>query len=175
MIRLDLLGEKLDGLDVKITQYVNDNIKEIIRVLIDYLEDNNDFSIIDVVPQNKYNITNEEWLRMVYDLYDIICSSVLRDYIKPQYQYLLYLILSWWQECFEEDMELLPISLEDTLAYEIGAKYPGEDGKSYVLRAITTYEEYYYILFPDHDFLSDSLERMVTIYLRSHELFNKLS
>ena len=30
MIRLDILGEKLDELDLKITKYVNDNVKEII-------------------------------------------------------------------------------------------------------------------------------------------------
>lgn len=174
MIRLDILGEKLDELDLKITQYVNDNVKEIIRVLIDYLEDNNDFSIADVVPQNKFNISNEAWLKMVYDLFGIVCSSVPRDYIKPQYQYLLYLILSWWQECFGDDMKLLPVSIEKSLADEISAKYQTEDGKSYVLRAITTYEEYYYILFADHDFLPEPLEKMVTIYLRSKKLFNEL-
>ena len=56
LIRLDILGEKLDEMDLEITQYVNDNVKEIIRLVIDYLEDNNDFTIWDVIPKNTNNI-----------------------------------------------------------------------------------------------------------------------
>ena len=98
LIRLDILGEKLDEMDLEITQYVHDNVKEIIRVVIDYLEDNNDFTIWDVIPKNTNSISGEDWLRMIYELYNIVSSPVLRDYIKPKYQYLLYLILSWWQD-----------------------------------------------------------------------------
>ena len=173
MIKLDILGEKLDELDLKITKYVNDNVKDIIRVVIDYLEDDNGFVIWDIVPANRFSISGEVWIKMTYDLYNIVSSSVLRDYIKPKYQYLLYIILNWWQECFEEDMELLPVILDEELANEISDRYPSEEGDSYVLKAITTYEEYYYILFEDHDFLSDSLGKMVIIYLRSKQLFHE--
>lgn len=171
MIRLDILGEKLDELDLKITKYVNDNVKEIVRVLIDYLEDNNDFTIGDVVPLKIHSISVEVWERMVYDLYNIVCSPVPRDYIKPKYQYLLYLILSWWQESFEGDIELLPVSLEEVVVNEICMRYPAQEDISYILRSITTYEEYYYILFDDHDFLMDNLEKMVSVYLRSKQMF----
>lgn len=172
MIKLDILGDNLDEVDLKITKYVNDNVKEIIRVLIDYLEDNNGFTVWDIIPRNRYSISGEGWLKLIYDLYNMVSSSVPRDYVKPKYQYLLYVILSWWQDCFEEDMELLPVNLESELEHEIFVKYPSEEGDSYVLRAITTYEEYYYILFDDYDFLPASLEKMVTVYLRSRQMFN---
>lgn len=171
LIRLDILGEKLDKLDLEITQYVNDNVKEIIRVVIDYLEDNNDFTIWDVIPKNTNSISGEDWLRMIYELYNIVSSLVLRDYIKPKYQYLLYLILSWWQDCFEDDMELLPVNLEEEFVQKIRVKYSSEE--SYVLKAISTFEEYYYILFADHDFLPSALGKMVIIYLRSKQMFHE--
>lgn len=172
MIRLYILGEKLDELDLKITKYVNDNVKEIIRVLIDYLEDDNDFTVWDIIPQNTFSINGEDWNQMVYDLYNMVCSSVLRDYVKPKYQYLLFSILDWWKKCFEEEMELLCVELDEELEKEIRIKYPSEEGDSYVLRAISNYEEYFYILFDDHDFVSEELEKMVTIYLRSKQMFS---
>lgn len=173
MIRLDILGEKLDELDLEITKYVNDNVKEIICVLIDYLEDNNDFTVWDIIPKNTFRISGEEWFRMIYELNIIVSSPELRDYIKPKYQYLLYLILSWWQDCFEDDMELLSVKLEENFAQKIREKYSSEEGESYVVKAISTYEEYYYILFADHDFLPSSLEKMVIIYLRSNQMFHE--
>ena len=172
MLRLDILPDQLNRLDLKITQYANDNIQEIIKVVIDFLEDNNGFDISDIIPKNTNSISSKEWGKMVYELYNIISSPVLRDYIKPKYQYLLYKILQWWQECFEGDFELLPVELEDDLVNEINAKYPSEKGESYVLNEITDYTEYYYIFFPDHDFLPDELSKMVIIYLRSKEVFS---
>ena len=145
MIRLDILSDKLDELDVRITRYANDNLKEIIRVLLDFLEDDNDFSIWDVIPRNATSISCEEWIKLLYNLYDIVCARALRDYIKPKYQYLLYLILLWWKECNEEGTELLPVELEKGIAEKICMRYPSENGESYVLRAITTFEEYFYI------------------------------
>ena len=46
MIRLCILDEKLDDLDLKITRYVNNNVKEVINVAIDFLEDDNGFDIL---------------------------------------------------------------------------------------------------------------------------------
>ena len=175
MIRLDILGEKLDELDLEITRYVNDNIKEIIQVVIDYLEDNNDFTIWDIVPKNNNSVSGEDWHGMVYDLHNIVSSSVLRDYLKPKYQYLLYLILSWWQECFENDIDLLPINMEEGFAQKVRTKYSSEENdECYVLKAISTYDEYYNILFPDLDFLPNSLGNMIIIYLRSKQMFHEL-
>ena len=172
MIRLDILGEKLSDVDFKITKYVNDNTKEIIRQLIDYLEDDNDFTVWDFLPENNFSISDKEWLQMVYDLYSMISSSTLRDYVKPKYQYLLYSILDWYQKCFEGERELLSLELDKKLSQMINVEHPSEDGESYVLRAITDYEEYYYLFFDDHDFLPDSLEKMVMIYLRSQQMFS---
>lgn len=171
MIRLDIVNKKLNKMDWQVTRYVNDNLKCIIRALIDLLEDDNDFVAEDFLPENNLRIDNEVWCNMVYDLYDVVCSEALRDYIKPKYQYLLYVILLWWEECSDDNSQLLPVKLDSEAARAIGEAYPSEDGGSYALRAITDYEEYYNILFEDYDFMPDTLGNLIIIYLRSKKVF----
>lgn len=168
MIRLDIVSKKLNKVDWKVTRYVNDNLKCIIRVLIDLLEDNNDFTVDDFLPENNLRMDNETWCHLVYD---IVCSEVLRDYIKPKYQYLLYVILLWWEECADDISQLLPVKLDSEESRVIEEEYPSEDGGSYILRAITDYEEYYNILFEDHDFMPDTLGNFIVTYLRSKKVF----
>lgn len=172
MIRLCILDEKLDDLDLKITRYVNNNVKEVINVAIDFLEDDNDFDIWNIIPINTTSIDEGNWLRMVYDLFNMVKSQIVRDYIKPKYQYLLYMILDWWQECVSDETELLLVEIEEDLKQEIKKKYIDEDDGCELLRMITTYEEYLSILFEDQDFLPERLEAMITLYLRSREKFN---
>ena len=171
MIRLEIVKKKLNKVDCQVTRYVNDNLKCIIRVLIDFLEDDNDFVAEDFLPENNLRIDNEVWCNMVYDLYDVVCSEALRDYIKPKYQYLLYGILLWWEECSDDNSQLLPVKLDSEAARAIGEAYPSEDGGSYVLRAITDYKEYYNILFEDYDFMPDTLGNFIITYLRSKKMF----
>lgn len=174
MIRVGLFGDRLSEIDKQVIRYVNDNLKSIIRVLLDLLEDNNGFTASDFLPYNNYDISDEIWEKRVYELYDIVCSSVIRDYIKPKYEYLVYVILKWWEECSDNEEDLLPNQLEDILIEKIKAtdEYWSEDGeRNFILNAITNFEEYVYILLEDFDFLPDSLERMLVVYLRSPKFF----
>lgn len=164
----------MTDLDRNITKYVNSNVACIIRVLLDLLEDNNGFTLEDFLPYNSLRIDNKIWLEMIYDLYDIVNSGVIRDWIKPKYEYLLYVILQWWYDCNDSWDDLLPNKLDRNLITKIQVKYALEDGNSYVLNAITHFDEYYYILFADHDFLPENLERLITIYLRNPKLFKTL-
>lgn len=119
MIRVGLFGDRLSEIDKQVIRYVNDNLKSIIRVLLDLLEDNNGFAASDFLPYNNYDISDEIWEKRVYELYDIVCSSVIRDYIKPKYEYLVYVILKWWEECSDNEEDLLPNQLEDILIEKI--------------------------------------------------------
>lgn len=175
MISLDLFDcSSMTKLDKDVTKYVNDNVKCIIRVLLDYLEDNNDFAPEDFLPYNNFRIDNALWTEMVYDLYDIVRSDVVRECVKPVYEYLLYVILQWWEDCADSFGELIPYGLDDNLAQRIKEAYVLENRYNYILEAITNFDEYYYILFADHDFLPDSLERLVTIYIRNPKRFEEL-
>jgi len=86
LLPLDLFdNDSLTDLERKITKYVNKNLECIIRVLLDFLEDNNGFTSEDFLPYNNLKIDNKTWIEMVYDLYDIVRSDVIRNYIKPKY------------------------------------------------------------------------------------------
>lgn len=175
MVSLDLFDyTSLTDLEISITKYVNKNVECIIRVLLDYLEDNNGFTPEDFLPYNNLRIDNDTWNEMVYDLYDIIHSNLIREYIKPKYEYLLYVILQWWEDCTDDPDDLLENKLDGNLEVKVKEAYTSEDRDNYVLNAITDFEEYYYILFPDHDFLPNSIESMIIIYLRNPERFKML-
>lgn len=174
MIKVYILGNVHDELNFKITRYVNDNLQIIIRTLIDYFEDSEELSVEYFLPglQNE----NINWTKMVYDLYHIVQSDVPRDYLKPKYEYLLYVILFWWEEVTDNKEDLIPLVIDKELADEICSKYVSEDdedekSENYVLNAVTNYNYYYDFLFQDHDFLPNSLEQMVIIYLRSPQFF----
>ncbi|AGK96692.1 hypothetical protein [Clostridium pasteurianum] len=172
LISLDLFDNAdMTDIDRNITKYVNSNVACIIRVLLDFLEDNNGFTPEDFLPYNNLRIDNSTWTEMVYDLYDIIRSDVIREWIKPKYEYLLYVILQWWDDCNDSWDDLLPNKLDNSLVAKIQVEYALEDEHTYVLNAITDFDEYYYILFADHDFLPENLERLITIYLRNPKLF----
>lgn len=172
MIRVGLFGDQLTELDIQITKYINGNLALIIRVLLDMLEDDNGFEAGDFLPYNNFETEDDIWVKRVYDLYDMVCSDLVRDYIKPKYEYLLYVILQWWEECTDNESELLPNKLDIALIDKIKAEERyWENDRNYILEIIVDYEEYYNFLFEDHDFLPSSVERMLTFYLRTPKLF----
>ncbi|GAB1446700.1 hypothetical protein MASR2M41_24990 [Flammeovirgaceae bacterium] len=179
MLKLDLFYDTpLTDLEKRITKYVNKNVESIIRVLMDFLEDNCGFTSEDFLPYNNLRIDNDTWNEMVYDLYDTVRSDVIRDYIKPKYEFLLYVILQWWDDCnsgpdtIPEDKILN--TLDSDLVDKIKNTYTSEDGDNYVLSVITSFEEYYSILFANHDFLPASLDRLTIMYLRNPEQYKIL-
>lgn len=175
MIQLDIFGEKLDKAEMEATKYANNNVQTILRVLIDLLEDNNDFEPSDFLPRNNFHISEETWKDRVYELYDIIKSPVIRTYLKPKYEFLLYCIIEWWEDC-SDDEEILPNRIDPVLKAELMKRYENEeDGTAeYVIKALTTYEDYYYIFFQDHDFLPENVEKLIMMYLESPKLFAEL-
>lgn len=175
MIPLELFDyTKYKEVDMLVTKYVNKNLEAIIRVLIDILNDDCDFDLEGFLPRDYLERKPKECRKLVDELYELVKSDVLRDYIKPKYEYLLYTIISWWDDIVDKEEDLLPNALEGELLSKIENEesYISEHGGNYVLRQITSFESYYYICFYDHDFLPDQLTKMVTIYLRNSEFFN---
>lgn len=166
MIQVDLVDYcKLTKRGMQITQYVNQNLKDIIRVLIDIIETDSEFGLDGFFPRDYLERKPEECRRVVYELYELIGSSSIREFIKPKYEYLLYAILIWWEECADskEDLIINPVdnSLKEDLDYEEG---------QYILRQIQDYEEYYYFCFKDFDFLPRQLSNMVELYIQNSRL-----
>lgn len=166
MIQIDLVNyDNLTSLGMKVTQYVNNNLKDIIRVLIDILEDDSEFELDSFFPRDYLQRKPQECRNAIYELYELICSRNIRDYIKPKYEYLLYAILEWWEDCVDSAEDLLLNPVDDNLK----KKLDNEDKKNILMR-IQDYNEYYYFCFQDHDFLPLQLSNMVMLYLQNPKL-----
>ena len=166
VIQVDLVDySRITDLGMQITKYVNRNLKDIIRVLIDVLETDPEFELDGFFPRDYLERKPQECKNAVYELYELICSANIRDYMKPKYEYLLYAILEWWEDCADSEEDLI-INLVDD---ELRDALDDEKGRT-ILKHITDYEEYYYFCFEDHDFLPSQLSNMVMMYLRNPEL-----
>lgn len=163
LIQIDTIDYScVSGLDIKVTKYVNKNVEEIIRVLIDIMCDDPDFGIDFLFPRDYFMRKPDECRNSIYELYELISSPVIRDYVKPKYNNLLYHILMWWEDCSDNEEGLIAnpvdIGLQKALL---------DAGEDKILNLIQDFQEYYYILFSDHDFLPNSLGNLVTLYLRN--------
>lgn len=166
VIQVDLVDySRITDLGMQITKYVNRNLKDIIRVLIDVLETDPEFELDGFFPRDYLERKPQECKNAVYELYELICSANIRDYMKPKYEYLLYAILEWWEDCADSEEDLIINLVDDKLRDALD----NEKGRT-ILKRITDYEEYYYFCFEDHDFLPSQLSNMVMMYLRNPEL-----
>jgi len=170
LIQVDIVDyDNLSDLGLRITQYVNSNLKDIIRVLLDILETDPDFELDGFFPRDYLMRKPQECRNAVDELYEIICSKNIRDFIKPKYEYLLYAVLCWWKDCADDENDLLVHPIDDTLKRDLD----NDDGAN-ILKWIQDYEEYFYICFQDHDFLPETLNSMVMLYLRNPKLLEIL-
>ena len=166
LIQIDKVDyDNLSSLGMRVTKYVNSNLREILRVLIDILETDPEFDLDGFFPRDYLMRKPQECRNAVNELYEIICSKNIRDFIKPKYEYLLYAILCWWEDCTDNEDDLIINPIDDELKRDLD----NDDGKN-ILKWIQDFEEYYYICFQDHDFLPEQLSSMVMLYLRNPKL-----
>lgn len=168
MIPLNIVNYENMKLDLEITKYVNRNIEDVIRVLLDFIENDPDYDIDFFFPRDYFERKPEECKRNLYELFDAVKSQTLRDYIKPKYEYSLYAILQWWNDIADTD-DLLTNQLDHSLLEEVSKEY-AEDEAEYIIHAISNFDEYEYICLEDFDFLPTQLNGLVTIYLRNPKL-----
>lgn len=152
-------------LDFEITRYVNDNLVEILRVLRDRLQGDPDFGMDEFLPWYYIEEHSDNEAR-VRELYDIVSQNDLRKWISPVYEYMLYSILEWWEDMWDDESDLFPVPLSDELVSKIHneTRYIDDDG-NHVLSAITNYAKFKDIWFEDNDFLPTPLAKYVDMYL----------
>lgn len=166
VINILLWDEKEDKVNNQIVKYVNKNIREVIRVLLDIMEDDPYFEIDFLFTRDRYQRQTEKCRNSIYELYDLISSTVVRDYIKPNYEFLLFNILSWWIECHDDDEDLLCFPLDKQLKDNINSSSTcDEKTKKYVINVITDFNEYIGFVFEDLDFLPDQVNKMGLLYM----------
>ena len=110
LIQIDIVDyDDLSNLGMRIKKYVNSNLRDIVRVLLDILETDQEFDLDGFFPRDYLMRKPQECRNAVDELYEIICSNNIRDFIKPKYEYLLYSILCWWEDCTDDELSLIHI------------------------------------------------------------------
>lgn len=161
LIRINIVDyHNLSELDMKITEYVNSNLEEIMRVLLNFLEMDKTFSLEGFFPRDYLMRKPQECRKAVDELYEIVCSKNIRDFIMPKYEYLLYAVLQWWDDCTDDEKDLIINPIDSELVQNLK-----DENRECELHQIQDFQEYYDICFQDHDFLPDQLSNMVTLYL----------
>lgn len=166
LIQIDIVDyENLSDLGLRITKYVNSNLRDIVRSLLDILELDQEFDLDGFFPRDYLMRKPQECRNSVYELYEIICSTNIRDFIKPKYEYLLYSILDWWEKCADNEDDLIINPVDDSLIKDLD----NDDGQEN-LKWIQDFQKYYNICFQNHDFLPKQLNDMVLLYLNNPKL-----
>lgn len=162
-------------IDLEITKYVNNCIATIVEVILDMRRDDPDFGLEGFLPRDYITRNPEECRNLLDELYEMLTSNVLRDWIKPKYEFLLFNILNWWEDCCEDVNDLIPCPLENKLLQEIKnePRFWADDDVNTILQELMDFNSYSDFCFLDHDFLPDELSKMVTIFLRNSDLFNR--
>lgn len=83
LIQIDIVDyDNLTSLGMRITKYVNSNLRDIVRVLMDILETDPEFDLDGFFPRDYLLRKPQECRNAVDELYEIICSKNIRDFIK---------------------------------------------------------------------------------------------
>lgn len=177
MIRVNLFSFEMTSTERKINRYINNNLKVMIEVYREYLYMDDGYSIdeklYDAFPREFLKQNRDEFIDIIEELYEILSSQVIRDYIRPKYEAVLYYIIHWWIEIHQgEEENYIPIALDEKLIEVINNSdyYESEEGVKVILERIKDIHEYLEFCFEDHDFLQDSLDSIVSIYLMNSEL-----
>lgn len=170
MIRIPVLEDELGDLNRDVARFVNDNLTEIVRTLLTHMSMGTEPE--DFIPVEQLGFTSDDLKQLIYDVYYMVKSDLLRDVIKPKYQYILMMILDWWQD-LQAVCHYVPREMDEHLADAIRKNYEDDeegvgDATVKLISDPTRYEE---ILFSDYDFLPECLETILSLHLDSNVLF----
>lgn len=177
MIKAYLFDDYLTNLDYKVNKYINENLKTMIEVFRDYIHMNDGWTIkdklMDAFPRHYIVNSSKAVEVIVEELYEIICGQSIREYINPVYEFSLYCIIQWWISSNDEK-DLTPVELPEELLAEIekNEEYINEDDSNEILTLIGDVNNYLSFCFGDWDFLPESLDNYVQLYLKHPSLAN---
>ena len=177
MIELVFLDYKENyDLDLRITQYVNENLEDIIHFAWDEIEASGDierFSPLRLAAQSR-----EECLLRIRELWHFSQDGILHLDLSPVYQYHLYQMIDWYISIlsYTEDG---PISVnEPIIVWDMDADLQAEVVAVYgenAIRRFSDVKSYLAEFFEDWDFLPKSLAAVVQLYLANSPLFYNMT
>ena len=178
MISIFLFGSnQSDECSLEVTRFVNDNIAIVLKVLRDYVFDDNGYAINDYLELSQYRINVEQWNNWLEDLIQIVSSSNTRDYLMPHYKLLLYYTIKWFINCndYPDTNKLLRFRVPQKLRHIIrDCQYLDTEEKKFTILQISNLKNYIGFIFEDLDFLPDYIATLTQLYLKSPECYAEL-
>lgn len=176
MIKLQLFDyTRSKETDLLVTSFVNNNIKIMLDFLIALLDEDEDTeTFMEFFLPRAYVRRECKEARLLFDeLLELINSSIMRPFIKPKYEYLLYSVLEWWEDLCDNEKDLLQyeFDIETLEKVKNEPEYLDETGDNIILEAVYNFEDYYTFCFYDHDFLPETIEPLVVTYLTDRPYF----
>ena len=87
MIDINLFQDKRSYIDNEVIKYINENLRVMVEVYRDYLYDYNGNVVMeileDVFPRDFIKRNKTKCIDIIDELYELIISRSIRDYIKP--------------------------------------------------------------------------------------------
>jgi len=158
---------------LKVTEYINQNLKTMVEVFRDIMYEDDPESLLPYVLPRDYikRHPSSECIARIEELYEIIVSTSIRDYIEPLYEYILYHIAYFWRDMLDDadDVEYIPHKLTDDLSVIIREEYDEE-----TLTLLQDFDDMVLCAFHDLDFLPGNLDDLIMLYLNHPNTFNRL-
>lgn len=177
MIPLNIFDySQQNKIDLKITRYVNDCLAIMIELELITLRDDPDISLEYLLPRDYVTRKPKECRNLIDELHEMVTSDIIRDWIKPKYEYLLYMIIESWAGIREDAPEILiPKPLDKELLKEIEnePRFIADDGVNTILEILLHFDSFYDICFFDYDFSPDNLSNMVRAYLLRPDIYQR--
>ena len=166
MIKLAFLEYKEEfDIDIQITEYVNDNLVEIIRFALDYIADCSDVERFS--PTRLFAKSPDSCLLYIKELLTFAQDATFRKDLSPIYQFYLFRILKWYIDVVGEIEKDEPSSNDSLLIYEMddGLKEQiVEKYGDYSVDRFSDIKNYLYEFFEDWDFHPDFLANVVQLH-----------
>ena len=171
MLPVYLLEPNNPTLNDIVIQLTNKNINDILDVAIDMLHDESGFSVSDII-MCRTQIDDTEWIKLIYDLRDMVRSRSIREYINPKFELLIFMLLNWWKESSDYPNKILESNFSKTIDAEIKKSCVSLDQYNDLVHSLLHIEDYQNFLFRDHDFIPDNISNFVLIYLNNPTAFS---
>ncbi|MEQ3337971.1 hypothetical protein [Clostridium butyricum] len=152
---------------LEVNKYINQNLKELVGSYIDFATD--DEQLFNIFPTYKYEENSQFGMKTIKELYNLICSRIEREDIKPKYEYALFVIINYWIDIEDDDCPFDFIEIDAELRRKIELYDENQGEECTLIKSIQNLESYEESCFWDWDFLPQFIDENANNYIKNLE------
>lgn len=151
-----------------VNEYVNKNLEAMINCYINLAVNDKEWWT-NIFPALKYEENNDFGIKTIKELHNLISSKIVRETIKPKYEYALMHIINFWidLECDGEGFEF--IDIDNNLKEKIDlydSEYEEDEEYYPLIKAIKSINNYEELCFWDWDFEPNIVDELTNSYIK---------